>query len=281
MGIFKNPFFSIAGQKERLLNVAGVVNAAFNPFSKSTVKANIKSKPVKKVVETIANHPYAAAAVGATAADPKAALAAGKAATKALLAKYAGLSTKSKVITAVAAVPTAQLFATSKKARSAVGKVVTEGPIQLSDLGKNVGKFIEQPSLSNLKNIVTESPLVVAAGAGAAAIAAAPLVAGALSLAEQKKQTKAFEKQAEIAQKALQSQPSSVVSPSGPVTSELASPSPLISDSTSPLAEQTKEIEQISRKQVAKKPKKRRKVYKEKPLRNYIRINNIQQNAAA
>lgn len=61
--IFKQPFLSIAGQKERIVNVGKTINAAFNPLSKDKVVANTSNKTVNKALQTVANHPYATAGV--------------------------------------------------------------------------------------------------------------------------------------------------------------------------------------------------------------------------
>jgi len=75
MAIFANPFFSIQGQAERIKNVGGTLNAAFNPFSKNKVQANVQNQQAKTVLTTLANHPYLTAAPFAVAANPAGALA--------------------------------------------------------------------------------------------------------------------------------------------------------------------------------------------------------------
>jgi len=63
MSIFTNKFFSSAGQKERLRNVAETVKSAFD-FNKNTkVVANVKSPTLKKALEITSNNPYATAGV--------------------------------------------------------------------------------------------------------------------------------------------------------------------------------------------------------------------------
>jgi len=66
---FSNKFLSIAGQKERLSNVGkvlGIATGVYNP-TKTKIQANTKSKVVNYALETVANHPYAAAGVVASA----------------------------------------------------------------------------------------------------------------------------------------------------------------------------------------------------------------------
>lgn len=70
MAVFKNKFFSKAGQIERLKNVAGVIKA---PFTGGKVIANTKSSIVNKGLSAVANNPLTTAFVGGTVANiPKA-----------------------------------------------------------------------------------------------------------------------------------------------------------------------------------------------------------------
>lgn len=70
MAVFKNKFFSKAGQIERLKNVAGVIKA---PFTGGKVVANTKSSIVNKGLSAVANNPLTTAFVGGTVANiPKA-----------------------------------------------------------------------------------------------------------------------------------------------------------------------------------------------------------------
>ena len=67
--IFNNPFFSIAGQVERIQNVGATLNAAFNPFAKvkgvSVTEDARKVLPpaVTSILETAASHPYVTAGI--------------------------------------------------------------------------------------------------------------------------------------------------------------------------------------------------------------------------
>lgn len=60
MGIFDNPFFSIAGQKERLTNVYETLKAA---VTLQGVQSNTGIKPVDVVLSSAASNPYLTAAV--------------------------------------------------------------------------------------------------------------------------------------------------------------------------------------------------------------------------
>lgn len=70
MAVFKNKFFSKAGQIERLKNVAGVLKA---PFTGGKNVANVKNATVKKVLEAVSNNPIKTALAAGTVANiPKA-----------------------------------------------------------------------------------------------------------------------------------------------------------------------------------------------------------------
>jgi hypothetical protein len=64
-GAFDNSFFSVAGQKERLTNVANWVKYSFTGSPRTDYKLNPDYQP--NIVEQIASHPYLTAGVGATA----------------------------------------------------------------------------------------------------------------------------------------------------------------------------------------------------------------------
>lgn len=58
MAAFANPFFSIAGQVERLKNAGAVIAQSFNPFSKAKPVANVENKVLKAGLEFAAANPY-------------------------------------------------------------------------------------------------------------------------------------------------------------------------------------------------------------------------------
>lgn len=64
-GVFKNNFFSVAGQKERLGNVVDVLKIAINPLTKERIVANTPSKTVNTILEAGANHAYTTAGIAA------------------------------------------------------------------------------------------------------------------------------------------------------------------------------------------------------------------------
>lgn len=102
---FTKPFFSIAGQKERISNVGkvlGIATGVYNP-QKLTITASTPSKTLNYGLEAVANHPYIAAgavAGGITAAKYIPTIAAGtKAAVGTTIAK-SSFSTGTKLAVA-------------------------------------------------------------------------------------------------------------------------------------------------------------------------------------
>lgn len=63
---FVNPFFSIAGQIERIENVGAVLAQSLNPFSSAKPVANVSNPTLKAGLELVAAHPIATAAIAAT-----------------------------------------------------------------------------------------------------------------------------------------------------------------------------------------------------------------------
>lgn len=65
MAIFKNKFFSVAGQKERLANVGKTVVSAVSPGGK--VQSNTGLSIIDKPLSAVASHPFISAGVAAAA----------------------------------------------------------------------------------------------------------------------------------------------------------------------------------------------------------------------
>jgi hypothetical protein len=201
MSIFTNPFFSIAGQKERISNVGKTLNAAFNPFSKDKVVANVSNTTLKSALEGVANHPYIAAAAVAAPITAVKYPAAAASAVKAILP-----TSKKGVIASVVAAPI--IAGVVAKAPAKTLGAVANAPSALFNVGSNTGSLISDPSVGNLKNLVTENPVIVG---GAAAVAAALLVKGLAPTIAATRQTDAIRDQTE----AIKNYDTSVVSPTG------------------------------------------------------------------
>lgn len=164
MVTFTNPFFSVAGQLERLSNVKNTLVAA---VTGQGVKADTGNATVNKVLETAASHPFATAAVAATVINPTGALAAAKTVASSVGKSFAAapLTTKAAVVVATPIVASAVIQ--SPKLQSAIVKA----PSSLANFGTNVGKLAENPSIAGVKELVKENPILttaVAAGAIAA-----------------------------------------------------------------------------------------------------------------
>jgi hypothetical protein len=161
MSIFTNPFFSIAGQVERIKNVGATLNAAFNPFaSVKGVTANVSNPTVKAVLETVASHPYVSAGVvaaGVTAvSNPSAALAvAKKLVPKSTLGKVAAVTIAPTVIggvtTAIKNSPTKAL------------DLALSAPSKGFNAGQDLNKIIQEPSLQSGIDYIKAHPYFSAA----------------------------------------------------------------------------------------------------------------------
>jgi hypothetical protein len=185
VSIFKSSFFSIAGQKERLANVVGVVNAAFNPFSKSTVEANVSNPTMKTALETVSNHPYVTAGVIAggytLATKPAIAAATGKA--------LIPTTTKGKIIAAVAA---PVVIGAVSKAPVQFAKAAIEAPSQLGEFGSGIAQLATKPSLASAKELFKGSPILTTATLAAGAVIAGKGIFPAIATA---RQTEAIQEQ--------------------------------------------------------------------------------------
>jgi hypothetical protein len=170
---FKNPFFSLAGQRERFRNVADVVGISAKsilPWSKDRVRADVKSKKLKGVLEFVANNPYTVAGI-ATGAG--ALFKGGAKAGIERLGRFVAGSFKRQPLKAAAVtgagVIGAGALATSSKARKVAGRTLElSTPEGLSKTGGKLGEFIGKPSGSGFVELVGRS--LPAAAVGAAAV---------------------------------------------------------------------------------------------------------------
>jgi len=165
---FENKFLSIAGQVERLKNVGAVLTQSLNPFSKAKPTVNeemVKNPVIKAAATALVQHPYVTAAVAAAPFS--------SGARSAAAGVFKSLSPLQKIGTVAAAAVTIPAIVKSPKAASKTIEAVSSTPAGLVNFGGNVGSFIENPSVSSLKNVFTENPLI---STGAAAVVAAPFL---------------------------------------------------------------------------------------------------------
>jgi len=172
MSIFSNPFFSLAGQKERLTNVVATLKAA---VTGQGVKSNTGSQIADKILGTAASHPFITAGVGAVAVAPAAAGAAAKAGIQSLAKSYAASSLTTKVVVAAAVPIVGSAVLQSPKLQ----KGLINAPSSLANFGTNVGEFAENPSIEKAKDVFKENPII----AGGIAAAAAATIGGGIGLA--------------------------------------------------------------------------------------------------
>lgn len=146
------------------------------------------SKPLpKQITETvITTAGYATAVLGTAAVAAK-----GVAASAAALIPA---TIKGKVIAAVAA-PVIIGAVVNKPAETL--QAAASLPSALGNVGGNIANLVADPSISNVKALVTENPVIVGAGVAAAAVLGAKAILPAIATARQteaiQEQTKAIE----------------------------------------------------------------------------------------
>jgi len=204
---FISPFFSIKGQIERIKNVGAVLNSAFNPLAQNKgVTANVSNPTLKKVLETTASHPYVTAGIvagGITAVThPVAAI-------KAIIpsstkGKFAAAIIYPTVIGAIAKAPTKSL------------EIVTSTPSAFANVGGNVADLAQNPSISNVKKLFIENPVITSAAAAAAALiiakAVIPAVVATRQTSATNEQTEAIKEATEGLGQTYSSQPTQIIS---------------------------------------------------------------------
>lgn len=209
---------AIMPSKEKIQNVGQVLNAAFNPFSSTTVQANVKNPVIKTALETVANHPYATAGVvagGITAIKTPAIIP--------TVAKAVTPKTPKGIVTAAIATPV--VFGAVLKEPTKTIKAAVSAPSELAQFGGDIATFAANPSVSNAKNIIEQSPLISAAAgivAGAGIIkAGSSIIGGAL-------QREAIQDQTKTLEAALTSKPMTSITPISPQTPITPATQPLI-----------------------------------------------------
>lgn len=189
-GAIKGVYEAVKPTKEKFQNVGAVLNASFNPFSKTKVQANVSNPTLKKGLELVANHPYATAGVvagGITAvANPSAALSVGKA--------LIPTTTKGKIVgTAASLVGVGLVKSNPLKA----AEVAVSTPSNLINFGSNVGGFLTDPSIENAKKIIKENPIISGVTAatilGSVGLGAAGIVSNIMNTRATKENTNAME----------------------------------------------------------------------------------------
>jgi hypothetical protein len=218
---FTNPFFSVAGQVERLQNVGAVLAIAAYPFSADKVAVNIDNQPLKSAVSFVANNPYSTAAVATTLASPAALNSIGKAVTS--------LPIKTQVIAGSAALIGTAFVSTNQPAQIAVSKTLPLlTPEQLTKSAANLGRITNpgaQTSFSDVKDYVSSNPTLAVASIVGGALTFGSIGAGLNYLAT-KENTNAVKKNTDAtigsASSSLPASDASSVSPAAASPSDLS-----------------------------------------------------------
>jgi hypothetical protein len=134
---------------------AGIEKITGKKYGRQTAEKNIYKSKVGKVLKVAQN----VAALAATAAAGAAAVAArgGSSVVASQIAKKAGTYALKHPLKAAAAATGIGILATSAKARKAAKKT---NPLEF---GMDIGKAIENPTLSNITEIAKDNPLLTAA----------------------------------------------------------------------------------------------------------------------
>ena len=210
-------FFSKQEQRKRFTNVRNVLKIAANPFRKGRIVANVKSKPIRTALETVANNPFTTAAViatGGTAAGRTVVKNIGKNIGKKFAA--AKFSTQAKIVGG--SLVAGGILKSSSKARKAISKP-TQLPKNLANFGSNIGKAIDNPTAGNIANIVKDNPILSTATAAAVLAPVAPLAGTAAIVASNRIRNKNKPATpATIVPPAAKGLPKPVAVPANPVT---------------------------------------------------------------
>jgi len=168
---FENPFFSWAGQAERLSNAGATILSA---ITGKGVTSNTGIAVIDKPLSFLASNPFLTAGIAAVAIAPTAALTAVKAAGTSVKAAFtaASTATKAKVILGGALVAPMMIA-------NPIGatKTVAKAPSAAINIESNLVSFYKNPSLSSAATIFKENPIATSALA-VAAIAATGLTVG-------------------------------------------------------------------------------------------------------
>lgn len=136
---FQNPFFSWAGQKERLSNALSTIKSA---VTLQGVTSNTGNKVVDTALSKAASNPYATSGVVATILNPVAAFNTAKTVVSSVVSKIGQAFIQKPVATTLqvgVGVFAAQVVSSSKTLQEGISKAPSKG----FELAENVGKSID------------------------------------------------------------------------------------------------------------------------------------------
>ena len=239
MSLFANPFFSRAGQKERLVNVGRTLKGA---LTGEKIVGLTPNATANKLLGAAASNPLITAGLGAVAAAPAAALGAAS-------SGFGALSTTGKVATVGVGLVAVPAAITNPDLISSASKI----PSGLAAFGSDIGEFFKDPSKEGLLNIVRENPEASAAAAAVAAVTAGPVVRQGLDFISRNQNTDAIEEQTQAILDSRSNQPTSSSSALPTVTG----PEPSAPEAQ-PLTPETQVLgREVSTSQPRKSPRKR------------------------
>lgn len=170
---FSNPFFSKAGQVERLKNAGATLKSS---ITGKGVQSNTGNQTADKILSAAASNPFTTAAV----VTPVNTLGAAK-------AGFQALSTGGKLATVAAAPVVASVVLTNPQV---VGDVA-QAPRSAANFAANASEFINNPSLEKAKETFKENPVITGAIGAGVALVAGGAVGAAVNYANTRANTKA------------------------------------------------------------------------------------------
>lgn len=173
-------FFTVEGQKEALGRVTNVLN----PFQSNPIMLGTSNIDVGAAVRGVVRVGEGALGVAALAAAP-----------------VIGLGTK--VAIGAGTFVTGGILTSSPKAAAAATKVAKSLPSDITAFGPNIGSFIEDPSFSSAKKIITDSPITSGILATAATVVGAKTIQSALTTQAVREQSQATQDIAESIAKGM------------------------------------------------------------------------------
>ena len=186
MSIFASPFFSKAGQKERLVNVGRTLKGA---LTGEKIVGLTPNATANKLLGAAASNPLITAGLGAVAAAPAAALGAAS-------SGFGALSTTGKVATVGAGLVVVPAVIQNPQ----IASKAAQAPSELAKFGSDLGKLSKDPSVEGFKGLVEESPVISGAVAGGALILGGAAVRGAANIASTAANTRAIREATALAE---------------------------------------------------------------------------------
>jgi len=239
--------------------LSGVVSHPITAITKGTEAAKnqfLSQTPLQRAISTVTSTGIASAAVlgGAAVAAATGIISPleGLSAAEISAARAASVAALRHPVATAAIAGTAALVASSSR----VSNVLSDTVVQTPKLISNVGKAIDNPSLTNIKNVFTETPAAAIVAGGAAAVLATGVVSNLASSIATYENTKSVRENT-AATLGGSSEDSTFSALPISVIDKTSSSLPVVSNNNPiPQTPQTKAISSGTRKKASRKPRK-------------------------